>query len=290
MILLHIDVVLNIIYISTSFQSGRISAIFEVERWQLSILVPTGSSWNLRLDTGRNSWHIFLAKFQHGAISSYPCFWKGGITLTLPNISVNFEDFEATFVPRVFGLASFILGWRSRHQVSVLRWWCGHPRASDFSRGLNVVVYVVCWWEVTNSVTKVVVKDLYMFFLRVFKHNSPLAIQRGAIFFHNKKIVLFHPAGNLWPQVCDSPKPETSTVATSKQRKLPAELPSGTVVMESALSLEGANEERPHGPPNGQLDGVWLNADCPWEEYTVSWMKSIMFIGKNIYRVCKLHF
>ncbi|CAE6934616.1 unnamed protein product [Symbiodinium natans] len=24
------------------------------------------------------------------------------------------------------------------------------------------------------------------------------------------------------------------------------------------------------GPPAGQLDGVWLNADCPWEEYTVT--------------------
>ena len=135
-------------------------------------------------------------------------------------------------------------------------------------------------WCQCHSVTKVVVKDLYIFFLRVLKHNSPLAIQRGAIFFSQEKRSV-HPAGNLWPQVCDSPKPETSTVATSKQRKLPAELPSGTVVMESALSLEGANEGRPHGPPNGQLDGVWLNADCPWEEYTVSWMKSMNFLRKT---------
>ena len=58
--------------------------------------------------------------------------------------------------------------------------------------------------------------------------------------------------------------------------------------MESALSLVWNRGDGiwPHGPPNGQLDGVWLNADCPWEEYTVSWMKSFFVRISTEFAVC----
>ena len=158
--------------------------------------------------------------------------------------------------------------------ASVVVW---APNDQTSCEELTFVVYVACWWEVTNSVTKgldvnviqwpkLLLRIFCMFFLRVLKHNSPLAIQRGAILFPSRRQFA---APSLW-----QPKTGNHGGHQTKQRKLP--LPNSLVarvVMESALSLEGA----PHGPPNGQLDGVWLNADCPWEEYTVSWMKSFLF-------------
>ncbi|CAJ1361175.1 unnamed protein product [Effrenium voratum] len=41
------------------------------------------------------------------------------------------------------------------------------------------------------------------------------------------------------------------------------------MAMASPMSYGMATFQGAHGPA-GQLDGVWLNADCPWEEYTVS--------------------
>ncbi|CAJ1390699.1 unnamed protein product [Effrenium voratum] len=69
----------------------------------------------------------------------------------------------------------------------------------------------------------------------------------------------------------DEAIPKKPATAEETHEALFAQTPEdlARMAMASPMSYGMATFQGAHGPA-GQLDGVWLNADCPWEEYTVS--------------------